>query len=305
MLMTTTNGFEGYRVDKYLGVISKDIVFRSGLGKSLSAALTNLVASFSLRDVELSGSSELIANAKDYVIQQFEQLAKYKGANAVIGVDVETSFGEALARVAISGTAVVVSPVNASAETPGDDSPSNISISRSNFPDRFLPVELAVSNQYDSCDIVLILQAHNDYAPNDILADIEFTNIFGDTQTVENVCFLGIHKKGIKYESKPVRIRLPDHIAPCIESCTVRIRKYRHNDQLVEVSDLETREVEELKEILNESNAQDNVDEFGWIIDEEPGFIRCPNCDKRVSKVFMMYRKNCIACGFSHEKPKE
>ncbi len=84
MLMTTTNSFEGYHIDKYLGIISKDIIFRSGLGKTFSAALTNIVASFSLRDVELSGSSELIANAKDYLIHQLEQLAKSKGANAII-----------------------------------------------------------------------------------------------------------------------------------------------------------------------------------------------------------------------------
>ena len=305
MLMTTTNGFEGYHVDKYLGVISKDIVFRSGLGKSFSAALTNLVASFSLRDVELSGSSELIANAKDYVIQQFEQLAKSKGANAVIGIDVETSFGEALARVAINGTAVVVSPVETSIEIEeDDDSLLTISISRTNSPEGFLPVELKVLNQYGSSEIVLSLQAIDNSVPNDIIADLEFTSIFGDTQSIENVCFLGIHKKYSKYESKPVRIKLLEHIAPCIEVCAIRIRKYRQNNQLIEISDLEIRPIEKLQEILSASIVKENTDETGWIFDEEPGFIRCPNCDKRASKDYMKYKNSCPSCGFPHKKPE-
>ena len=228
---------------------------------------------------------------------------KDKGANAVIGVDIETSFGEALARVAISGTAVVISPIIPSEDSTGDDySSSNIPISASNSPEGFVPVELTISNQYSSCEIILILQSYDKAVPDDIIADVEFTSIFGDTQFIENVCFLGIHYEAFKYESKPIRIRLPEHIAPCIDTCSIRIRKYRIDNHLIEISNLEMHPIEELLEILNKSIVKNNVDEFGWILDETPGFIRCPNCNERVSKDYMKYQRACKNCGFPRSK---
>ncbi len=300
MLMTTTNELNGYHVEKYLGVISKDIVFRSGLGKAFSAALTNFVASLSLKDVELSGSSDLIANAKDYVMQRFEQQARIKGANAIIGVDVETSFGEELARVAISGTAVVVKPIDSSAVV-GDDeafSPSVISISKTNPTEQFVPVELSVSTKYDYVETVLFLQSFDETAPSDIMADLTFTSIFQDTHSIENVCFLGFKKQGFKYQSNPVRIRLPEQIAQCIETCSIRIRKYRKDEQLIEPKDLDMCAVEELISALKKSIEVENKDIFGWFLDETPGYIRCPNCNTRASSDYMKYKKACISCGF-------
>ena len=301
VLMTTTSSLEGFHVDKYLGVISKEIIFRSGLGKTLSAALSNLAASFTFHDFELTGSTKLIADAKEYVLKQFEQLAKSKGANAVIGVDVETSFGESLARVAISGTAVVVSPIDIISAT--DEAAVSITISTSNSLEGAAPVELIMTEQSGFSLAVLVLQSQNNAVPSDIMADLEFTSIFGDTQLVENICFIGIHAtKAFRYESRPARVRLHEHIAPCIETCSIRIRKCRKDDQLIEINDTEMHAVEKLQETLNESNKQESFDEFGWIADETPGFTCCPQCGKRVSKDFMMYKKACISCGFPHEK---
>ncbi len=116
----------------------------------------------------------MIGNAKEYVIKQFEELAKQKGANAIIGIDIETSFGETLARVAINGTAVVVSSAETSIRINDEkDSSSVITVSKSNSPEGFLPIEINVSNQHGINEIALCLQALDDAIPSNIMADIE------------------------------------------------------------------------------------------------------------------------------------
>ena len=147
-----------------------------------------------------------------------------------------------------------------------------------------------------------LLRSQEDAVPNDIIADLEFTSIFGDTQFVENICFLGIEKKAFRYENRPARVKLHEHIAPCIETCSIRIRKYRRGDRLIEISDNEMHTVKKLQESMSELTMKESLDEYGWIIDEKPGFICCPKCGKRVSKDYMKYRKACISCGFQHEK---
>ena len=39
ILMTTGVSFEGYRITSYCGVISKEVVFRNGVGRSLDGNL--------------------------------------------------------------------------------------------------------------------------------------------------------------------------------------------------------------------------------------------------------------------------
>ena len=98
----------------------------------------------------------------------------------------------------------------------------------------------------------MLLQSLDDDVPSDILADIELTSIFGDSQTIEKVSFTGIHKEMLKYWSNPIRITLFDHIASCIESCSMKIRKYKQNNQLIEISDLEMHDDENNQKLLKE-----------------------------------------------------
>ena len=101
ILMTTGIGFEGYRVVQYLGVISKEVIFRNGVFKTLDAAFTNITDRMTFKVTELTGSTELIANGKRYLMQKFEDDVRRKGANAALGIDFESSFGADFIRVAM------------------------------------------------------------------------------------------------------------------------------------------------------------------------------------------------------------
>ncbi len=106
--MTTTNNFEGYKIEKYIKVISEEIIFKNSFWKRLDAGLEDLGNAFSFRETEMTGAGELIANAREYALEKFKRKAVDIGANAVVGVEFESSFGSDIARVAIFGTAVII-----------------------------------------------------------------------------------------------------------------------------------------------------------------------------------------------------
>ena len=69
-----------------------------------------MINSLSFKERELTGTSELIANARKYAMEKFKRTAAEVGANAVLGIDLESSVGSDIVRVAIFGTAVIVIP---------------------------------------------------------------------------------------------------------------------------------------------------------------------------------------------------
>lgn len=106
LMLTTGNGFEGYKVEKYIDVICEEVVFKNSFWKQFSAGLEDFGNALSFASREMSGASELIANAREYVMQKFKERAVTLNANAVLGIDLENSFGSDVVRVSVFGTAV-------------------------------------------------------------------------------------------------------------------------------------------------------------------------------------------------------
>ena len=112
LLLTTGPGFDGYKVVKYLDIISAEIVFKNSFMNILSAGFDDFVSSFSFREREMSGVGRLIDNAKTYVMGRFREKAVNLGANAVLGIDFETTFGSDVVKVSVNGTAVCIDPID-------------------------------------------------------------------------------------------------------------------------------------------------------------------------------------------------
>lgn len=111
MLLTTGTDFQGYRVVKYIDVICEEVLFKNSFVNRLSASFEDLGNLLTFNEKELSGSGELIARARMFVKERFRQKAAQLGANAVLGVEFESSVGADIVRVAISGTAVVIAKI--------------------------------------------------------------------------------------------------------------------------------------------------------------------------------------------------
>jgi uncharacterized protein YbjQ (UPF0145 family) len=105
MIVTTTNGVEGKRVVHYHGVVTGQTIMGANIFRDLFASIRDIVGG-------RSGSYEkVLRDARDEALRELEEEARARGANAVIGVDLDygaLGSGESMLMVSVSGTAVTV-----------------------------------------------------------------------------------------------------------------------------------------------------------------------------------------------------
>jgi uncharacterized protein YbjQ (UPF0145 family) len=103
VLLTTTPHVDGHTVVKYLGIESVEYVIGTGL---FSEMTTEVYDFFGAR----SGAFEKkLQAAKQYAVDALKHRAAEKGANAVIGVDMDyTEFSNNRVALILNGTLVVI-----------------------------------------------------------------------------------------------------------------------------------------------------------------------------------------------------
>ena len=107
MIATTTPQLEGHRITEYIGIVFGEVISGVNFVKDFSAALTNI---FGGRSDAYEG--ELIA-AREQAIEEMKARAATRGANAVVGVDIDYEVlgqGGNMLMVTACGTAVRVIP---------------------------------------------------------------------------------------------------------------------------------------------------------------------------------------------------
>ncbi len=112
MIISTTPFLDGYRITRYINIVSEDVIFKASLSDKLSNSFDNMVDNFSFSEKELTGNSNILSKAKYYVIKKIRYKAAELGANAIVGVDIQsTTSSTSYAQVSINGTAVVIERV--------------------------------------------------------------------------------------------------------------------------------------------------------------------------------------------------
>ena len=103
MLTTTTNTVEGRRVARYFGIVSGETIIGANVFRDLFASIRDIVGGRS------GAYEEVLRQAKETALKEMQDQAAARGANAVIGVDLdyETVNGSML-MVTAAGTAVTV-----------------------------------------------------------------------------------------------------------------------------------------------------------------------------------------------------
>lgn len=103
MLITTTNTIEGKRIVEYYGLVSGETIIGANLIKDLFASITDIVGGRS------SVYERTLREAKDTAVNEMTEEAQRKGANAIIGVDLDyetLGSGGSMLMVTACGTAV-------------------------------------------------------------------------------------------------------------------------------------------------------------------------------------------------------
>jgi uncharacterized protein YbjQ (UPF0145 family) len=101
IIVTTTHSIDGYRVFKYLGIESVEVVIGTGPWSEFSGDLADFLGRRS------KGFEAKLQEAKDAAFQLLKLKAAEKGAHAVIGIDMDyTEFSSNRIGVIVNGTLV-------------------------------------------------------------------------------------------------------------------------------------------------------------------------------------------------------
>lgn len=103
-IFTTASSLEGYKIIRQCGLVFGETVFKHGFLSRLGAAINNI--GFGTREFE--GSVDLIEKARDFAYQKMKADAISRGANAIIAIDSDNTFGGEIMYLSLYGTAVKV-----------------------------------------------------------------------------------------------------------------------------------------------------------------------------------------------------
>jgi len=105
MILTTTPSIEGKHIIQYHGVVTGETIVGANIFKDIMAGIRDIVGG-------RSGAYEkAFRKAREIALEEMEQEATELGANAIVGIDIDTetvgSQGGML-MVSVSGTAVTI-----------------------------------------------------------------------------------------------------------------------------------------------------------------------------------------------------
>ena len=105
MILTTTPTIEGQPIKQYLGIVTSETIIGANAIKDFMAGLTDFFGGRS------STYEKVLIEAKDSALAELQQRATQKGANAIVGIDLDyetVGANGGMLMVTVSGTAVVI-----------------------------------------------------------------------------------------------------------------------------------------------------------------------------------------------------
>ena len=106
VIVTTTPAVEGRTITSYQGIVTGEAIMGANIFKDLFAGIRDIVGGRS------ATYERELRRARDIAIEEMKAAATEKGANAVVGVDLDyetVGVNGSMLMVTVSGTAVVVS----------------------------------------------------------------------------------------------------------------------------------------------------------------------------------------------------
>ncbi len=100
MLLTTTDVLQGREVERYLGIVTAEVVYGTNVLRDFLAALRNIIGG------RTKTYEEVFEKAQKKVLEELEQRAKHLGANGILGVTLHTNMSTTLIIITATGTAV-------------------------------------------------------------------------------------------------------------------------------------------------------------------------------------------------------
>lgn len=101
MIVTTTNTIEGREIAEYLGVVTGEAILGANVFRDFFAGISDIVGGRS------SAYEQSLKEARDTAIKEMQDEARSRGADAVLGIDLDyETIRDSMLMVSASGTAV-------------------------------------------------------------------------------------------------------------------------------------------------------------------------------------------------------
>ena len=102
MISTTTPSIEGHKIATYHGIVVGEAILGANIVRDLFAGITDILGG-------RSGAYEQeLGRARETALKEMEDHAVARGANAVVGVDLDYEVINNMLMVSASGTAVTI-----------------------------------------------------------------------------------------------------------------------------------------------------------------------------------------------------
>ncbi|AJG94514.1 hypothetical protein CN324_23950 [Bacillus anthracis] len=101
MIVTTTSGIQGKEIIEYIDIVNGEAIMGANIVRDVLASVRDVVGG------RAGAYENKLKEARDIAMDEMKELAKQKGANAIVGIDVDYEVvRDGMLMVAVSGTAV-------------------------------------------------------------------------------------------------------------------------------------------------------------------------------------------------------
>jgi uncharacterized protein YbjQ (UPF0145 family) len=102
MIVTTTPSVEGQKITRYHGIVTGEAILGANIFKDLFAGIRDIVGGRS------AAYERELGRARETALAEMQERAEIKGANAIVGVDLDYEVINNMLMVSASGTAVTL-----------------------------------------------------------------------------------------------------------------------------------------------------------------------------------------------------
>jgi uncharacterized protein YbjQ (UPF0145 family) len=217
IMLTSGSNFEGYDIVEYLGFVNGQIALSSNFFKDLSSNLADFTAQ------ESTAFTNKLENASENAIENLIKVAEKKGANALVGVELNyTNFSGGSVGTVASGTAVVIkkkAPIHKVITS---------KIYVSNYYNLLMPrpVEITLAGEDNVVKISPVFYNYNQDEIKTVRCDIELTNFYGERMLIQGIDFVFEKNNVTKLKADFVECKLAMKDIPLIKDVKVYVKKY-------------------------------------------------------------------------------
>lgn len=227
ILMTTGYSFDGFSINKYIGVFSGECALGTGFLSSIGSDISDVLGRNS------KSYASKLRQAKEYALEQLREQTVQAGGNAILGLSINyTMFSRDIIGVIANGTAV---KIDATGHEQSND--KVVPILRYNKNTSFRPVTFSghmTKNQY-----AFRIKLYNDSEESltSILADIRISTVFEKIYELTEVAFTNFSLVNRKnWLSGYTTLSFPCEDISLLKNVTIITKKYIQNDVLVDMS---------------------------------------------------------------------